>query len=55
MSKKQARGNQAEKSDSRSATRKQVAQAILKYRPVQNTASLTSKAEPKKTQAQVKG
>ena len=39
------------KADYKGATPKQVAQAMLKYRPI---ASLTDKGEPKKTPAQVK-
>ena len=42
------------KADYQGATPKQVAQAMLKYRPVQADSSPTGKAEPKKTSVRVR-
>ena len=43
------------KANYRGATPKQVAQAILKYRPVPDGAALTSKDEQKKARPQLQG
>ena len=43
------------KANYQGATPKQVAQAMLKYRPLQSETAFTGKAEPKRTQTQVKG
>lgn len=55
MPTKQKKPKEHYQADYRGATPKQVAQAMLKYRPISDGDHPNGKAEPKKKQAQIRG